>query len=145
MQKKKMNIHTEDTTSHGEKKEEKKKEKKRKKENVGAGLQTREVLLHILMALPLRHGALNLPRPFTLTFCTPTHACTPSRSSCQRCQKDKQSPKLFSSDSNMDPGSVPVQQQMHDEINCKKESYRLSSTCGALRNHTNVPPVDAHV
>ena len=27
----------------------------------------------------------------------------------------------------------------------KEESYRLSSTCGAPRNHTNVPPVDAHV
>ena len=26
-----------------------------------------------------------------------------------------------------------------------KESYRLSSTCGARRNHTNVQPVDAHV
>ena len=26
----------------------------------------------------------------------------------------------------------PIQQQMHDKINCKKESYRLSSTCGAL-------------
>ena len=34
---------------------------------------------------------------------------------------------------------------MHDQIKCKKESYRLSSTCGAPRNHTNVPPVDAHV
>ena len=33
----------------------------------------------------------------------------------------------------------------HDQINCKKESCRLSSTCGAPRNHTNVPPVDAHV
>ena len=32
-----------------------------------------------------------------------------------------------------------------DHINGKKESYRLSSTCGAPRNHTNVPPVDAHV
>ena len=40
---------------------------------------------------------------------------------------------------------VSLQQQMHDKINCKKESYRLSSTCGAPRNHTNVPPVDAHV
>ena len=30
-------------------------------------------------------------------------------------------------------------------INCKKEYYRLSSTCGAPRNHTNVQPVDAHV
>ena len=39
----------------------------------------------------------------------------------------------------------PIQQQMHDQINCKKESYRLSSTRGAPRNHTNVPPVDAHV
>ena len=27
----------------------------------------------------------------------------------------------------------------------RKESYRLSSTCGAPRNHTNVPPVDEHV
>ena len=34
---------------------------------------------------------------------------------------------------------------MHDKINCKIESYRLSSTCGAPRNHTNVQPVDAHV
>ena len=40
----------------------------------------------------------------------------------------------------------PIQQQMHDQVNCKKESYRLSSTCGAPRNHTtNVPHVDAHV
>ena len=30
------------------------------------------------------------------------------------------------------------------QINCKKEYYRLSSTCGAPRNHTNVQPVDAH-
>ena len=34
--------------------------------------------------------------------------------------QDIQSPKLFSSDNNMDPWSVPVQQQMHDQINCKK-------------------------
>ena len=27
----------------------------------------------------------------------------------------------------------------------QKEYYRLSSTCGAPRNHTNVQPVDAHV
>ena len=32
-----------------------------------------------------------------------------------------------------------------DQIHCKKEYYRLSSTCGAPRNHTNVQPVDAHV
>ena len=40
--------------------------------------------------------------------------------------------------------SVGVQQQMHDKINCKKESYMLSSTRGAPRDHTNVAPVDAH-
>ena len=42
-------------------------------------------------------------------------------------------------------GIEVVQQQMHDHISGKQESYRLSSTCGAPRNHTNVPPVDAHV
>ena len=31
------------------------------------------------------------------------------------------------------------------QINCKKEYYWLSSTCGAPRNHTNVQPVDANV
>ena len=31
------------------------------------------------------------------------------------------------------------------KINCKKEYYRLSSTCGVPRNHTNVQSVDAHV
>ena len=30
-------------------------------------------------------------------------------------------------------------------MNCKKEYYRLPSTCGAPLNHTNVQPVDAHV
>ena len=54
---------------------------------------------------------MNLTRPFTLPFCTPPHASTPSRCSCQRCKKDKQSPKLFSSDNNMDPGSVPAELQ----------------------------------
>ena len=39
----------------------------------------------------------------------------------------------------------PNQQQMHDQINCQKECYRLPSTCGAPRNHTNVQPVDTHV
>ena len=33
----------------------------------------------------------------------------------------------------------------NDQINCKKEYYRLSSTCGAPRNHTNVQPVDAQL
>ena len=87
-----------------------------------------------------------LAKSIHATFLYPTARLPPLfRCSCQRCKKDKQSPKLFSSDNNMDPGSVPVQQQMHDQIDCKKESYRLSSTCGGPRNHTNVPPVDAHV
>ena len=34
---------------------------------------------------------------------------------------------------------------MHDQINCKKESYRLSSTCGAPRNLTKVPPGEARL
>ena len=88
---------------------------------------------------------MNMTTPFTLPSCTPPRAYTPSPCSCQRCKKENQCPKLFSSDNNMDPGSVPVQHQMHDQINWKKESYRLSSTCGAPRNHKNVPPVDAHV
>ena len=33
----------------------------------------------------------------------------------------------------------------NDQINCEKEYYRLSSTCGAPRNHTNFQPMDAHV
>ena len=52
---------------------------------------------------------MNLTTPFTLPFCTPPRAYTPSRCSCQRC-KDNQCPKLFSSD-NMDPGSVPAELQ----------------------------------
>ena len=60
---------------------------------------------------PLGHSGMNLARPFTLPFRTPPHASTPSRCSCQRFKKDKQSPKLFSSDNNMDPGSVPAELQ----------------------------------
>ena len=59
---------------------------------------------------PLRHTGMNLTTPFRLPFCTPPHAYTPSRCSCQRCKKDNQCPKLFSSD-NMDPGSVPAELQ----------------------------------
>ena len=51
---------------------------------------------------------MNLTTPFTLPFCTPPRAYTPSRCSCQRCRKDNQCPKLFS-DNNMDPGSVPAE------------------------------------
>ena len=52
---------------------------------------------------------MNLTTPFTLPFCTPPHAYTPSRCSCQRCKKDNRCPKLFSD--NMDPGSVPAELQ----------------------------------
>ena len=48
--------------------------------------------------------------PFTLPSCTPPRAYTPSPCSCQRCKKDNQCPKLFSSD-NMYPGSVPAELQ----------------------------------
>ena len=33
----------------------------------------------------------------------------------------------------------------NDKMNCKKEYYRLSSTCGAPRNHTNGQPEDARL
>ena len=92
--KKKKKNSSHDTTSHGQKKKKQSKRKKTKtKENTGAGLQTREVLLHILMALPLRHGALTSPRQITLPFCTLPRAYTPSRCSCQRCRKDKSMPE----------------------------------------------------
>ena len=50
---KKRNIHTEDTTSHGEKKKRKKKRnKKTGKKRRGAEYRTRELLLESLMVLP---------------------------------------------------------------------------------------------
>ena len=52
---------------------------------------------------------MNMTTPFTLPSCTPPRAYTPSPCSCQRCKKDNQCPKLFSSDNNMDPGSVPAE------------------------------------
>ena len=54
---------------------------------------------------------MNMTTPFTLPSCTPPRAYTPSPCSCQRCKKDNQCPKLFSSDNNMDPGSVPAELQ----------------------------------
>ena len=36
---------------------------------------------------------MNLTTPFTLPFCAPPHAYTPSRCSCQRCKKDHQCPR----------------------------------------------------
>ena len=56
---------------------------------------------------------MNMTTPFTLPSCTPPRAYTPSPCSCQRCKKDNQCPKLFSSDNNMDPGSVPAELTMH--------------------------------
>ena len=50
---------------------------------------------------------MNMTTPFTLPSCTPPLAYTPSPCSCQRCKKDNQCPKLFSSDNNME--SVPAE------------------------------------
>ena len=138
---KKRNLLTEDTTSHGEKK----KERKKRKKKIGVEYRIRELWLDSLMVLPPTLQRHELAISIHATFMYPTARLPPHfRCSRQRCKKDKQSPKLFSPD-NMDPGSVPVQQQMHDQINWKKESYRLSSACGDPRNQTNVLPVDAHV
>ena len=72
---------------------------------------------------------MNLPRPFTLPFCTPPHASTPSRCSCQRCKKDNQCPKLFSSDNNMYPGSVPAELQGLSQT----EEMLIARSCPIMR------------
>ena len=71
---------------------------------------------------------MNLTTPFTLPFCTPPRAYTPSRCSCQRCKKDNQSPKLFSSD-NMDPGSVPAELQGLSQT----EEMLIARSCPIMR------------
>ena len=72
---------------------------------------------------------MNLTTPFTLPFCTPPRAYTPSRCSCQRCKKDNQCPKLFSSDNNMDPGSVPAELQGLTET----EEMLIAPCCPIMR------------
>ena len=71
---------------------------------------------------------MNLTTPFTLPFCTPPHAYTPSRCSCQRCKKDNQCPKLFSSD-NMYPGSVPAELQGLSQT----EEMLIARSCPIMR------------
>ena len=72
---------------------------------------------------------MNLTTPFTLPFCTPPHAYTPSRCSCQRCKKDNQCPKLFSSDNNMYPGSVPAELQGLSQT----EEMLIARSCPIMR------------
>ena len=75
---------------------------------------------------------MNLATPFTLPFCTPPHAYTPSRCSCQRCKKVNQCPKLFSSDNNMDPGSVPAELQGLSQT----EEMLIARCCPIMRAPT---------
>ena len=72
---------------------------------------------------------MNLTTPFSLPFCTPPHAYTPSRCSYQRCKKDNQCPKLFSSDNNMDPGSVPAELQGLSQT----EEMLIARSCPIMR------------
>ena len=72
---------------------------------------------------------MNLTTPFTLPFCTPPHAYTPSRCSCQRCKKVNKCPKLYSSDNNMDPGSVPAELQRLSQT----EEMLIARCCPIMR------------
>ena len=65
---KKRNIHTEDTTSHGEKKEGKKREKKKR----GADYRTRELWLDSLMVSPPTLQRHELEKSIHATFLYPT-------------------------------------------------------------------------
>ena len=78
---------------------------------------------------------MNLTTPFTLPFCAPPHAYTPSRCSCQRCKKVNQCPKLFSSDNNMDPGSVPAELQGLSQT----EEMLIARCCPIMRAPTFSP------
>ena len=73
MLQKKRNIHTEDTTSHGEKQKE---QKKRKKKEVPR-IELANFELDSLMVSPptLQRHELLIAEPFTLLFCTPPHFC----------------------------------------------------------------------
>ena len=78
---------------------------------------------------------MNLTTPFTLPFCAPPHAYTPSRCSCQRCKKVNQCPKLFSSDNNMDPRSVPAELQGLSQT----EEMLIARCCPIMRAPTFSP------
>ena len=53
----------------------------------------------------------------------------PSPCSCQRCKKDNQCPKLFSSDNNMYPGSVPAELQGLSQT----EEMLIARSCPIMR------------
>ena len=78
---------------------------------------------------------MNMTTPFTLPSCTPPRAYTPSRCSCQRCKKVNQCPKLFSSDNNMDPGSVPAELQGLSQT----EEMLIARCCPIMRAPTFSP------
>ena len=78
---------------------------------------------------------MNMTTPFTLPSCTPPRAYTPSPCSCQRCKKDNQCPKLFSSDNNMDPGSVPAELQGLSQT----EEMLIALCCPIMRAPTFSP------
>ena len=68
---KKRNIHTEDTTSHGEKKRKKKKgEKKEKVPSTGIELANVDVI--VLWFQPLRHSGMNWKITFNFSKLKPT-------------------------------------------------------------------------
>ena len=66
---------------------------------------------------------------FDFSWSSPPHAYTPSRCSCQRCKKDNQCPKLFSSDNNMYPGSVPAELQGLSQT----EEMLIARSCPIMR------------
>ena len=68
---KKRNIHTEDTTSHGEKKKEKKKGKK-KEEVPSKGIELANFDLTVLWFHPLRHSGINCEITFNFSNLKPT-------------------------------------------------------------------------
>ena len=125
----------------------KKKEKKEhRKEKRGAEYRTRELWLDSLMVSPPTLQRHELGKSIHATFLYPTARLPPLfdavASGARRTSKARScSPPTTT----WILGAYPFSSRYHDQINCKKESYRLSSTCGAPRNHKNVPPVDAHV
>ena len=80
---------------------------------------------------------MNLTTPFTLPFCTPPRAYTPSRCSCQRCKKDHQCPRpqLDGGDAHRamlpDHARYPPQGRAA-RVRCTTKSIAKNSTTGSL-------------
>ena len=79
----------------------------------------------VCWSYPLRYSGMNLPGAFTLPFCTPPHAYPP-----------------FSMQWWCVDAVVVI---TGGWCVAKKKVHTEDTTSGAPRNHTNVPPVDAHV